>query len=90
MDKMIARLSYHKMNTAAWSVSSIQVNIKSIDFGIIGGQCTLDESIFCPVFFKKIDNKGPLKKTYISKLPSFKRSKLTIVTFELNNSKTVM
>ena len=84
MDKMIARLSYHKMNTAAWSVSSIQVNIKSIDFGIIGGQqCTLDEnSIFCPVFFEKI--------TYISKLPSFKRSKLTIVTFELNNSKTVM
>ena len=65
MDKMIARLSYHKMNTA-WSVSSIQVNIKSIDFGIIGGQqCTLDENItpgiFCPVFFKKIDNKGPLK-----------------------------
>ena len=91
MDKMIARLSYHKMNTAAWSVSSIQVNIKSIDFGIIGGQqCTLDESIFCPVFFEKIDNKGPLKITYISKLPSFKRSKLTIVTFDLNNSKTVM
>ena len=53
------------MNTA-WSVSSIQVNIKSIDFGIIGGQqYTLDENIppeiFCPVFFEKIDNKGSVE-----------------------------